>query len=416
MNVVPRDVEVIAVMTDHCSHGMSREAHRLAKVHGCRFVLMGRKRSAWLQGFRLSGFLQKPSWLKPAAGPKVEIKMSTQSANGTTSKPTPAPVPVVTAPAPLPDLLRRAPPHVLPRFVPVSRKNAQAWTKEETEALVKLIQKAPDAACVRTLVADLYATTGRFRGIFAIRSRIEAIHHLVNAPVWLFPAVAKFADESTDTKREALAVEARLLKNTPRKSWPEYISARAADALVGGVRCRLTNTGVKIGTDTLTGLTSFATAEVLAVVEEREARGFPPTAKRQAGPGPAGWEKRILEALRTNGRATSANGLRLTLCGRKAMAALLERGTVVEGVHEGITLYRLVPDHDWPPPARVSPPPRAPAVPTVTAPKPTAPAPAPATARAPVSGFEARRAIIASMRAGELSPAEAASMLAELAR
>lgn len=408
--VPPRDTDVVLILTDFCAHGMSRDAVKLAKANKIRYALIGRKKSAWLNGLNTCGFIHKPSWLQPLPPARKEYG-SMES-----TKPAPQNGVLPTKPfsalegitLPTGALASREVPTGL-RYIELPRR----WTEADMQTVYKLCEawkaSTPNlTADTQRYVDDVWRATGAYRTPAVLRLRLDALRTVIKVPEGLLIGLGRIAATTHRAKAQYLKDEAEWLKG-PRARWGEWISTEGALSFVG-VRNRLKP--MKAQLDRTLGLQVYRRNDFIPLLEAYEARGV--TASfRGSGLTPLEWEQRILATLKDKGpgarakfRISSGKDER----GMQALRALAQSGAVVHEVFHGASYYRL-PEHAWPPKPRVYRG-RPRTVPIVTA----APAPAPVAAASVDTQRELRADVYRAMRAGEINAKDAAELLRQLAK
>lgn len=425
----PKGTEAILVLRDFCSHTMSHEAKKIAKAGGARFVLIGRKKSAWLYALRVCGFVHKPSWrTKEPTKPtrtleRKEPTMTTEAPkNGTTVTPAAWTAPVAPA-APKPAAFNA-------RIIEPPRE----WSERDMQTVIRLAEawvptNPPDSllADAERFVDDVWRELGTYRTPAVLRLRVDALQAVINVRKDLLVALSRAAKRTHDAKVAHLKHEAEALKG-PSSEWPPYITAEGVLSLVGK-RNRFTGKPVF---DRALGMLVYPRAEVAACKDALDARGV--TADfTGSGLTEYEWETRILEILKAKGPCARGsfhlNGkASVRSRGIKALNMLVGTGAVLEAKHRGTSFYRL-PEHPWPPAPRKLPPrakkpapaplggqfaaefDRAAARKLAALDRPTAPKPAPHADTIK----EARADVYRAMRAGEITAKDAAEILRQLA-
>lgn len=424
----PVRTDVVLVLSDFCAHQMSRDAAKLAKSNRIRHVIIGRKKSAWLNALRKCGFVHKPSWLKAQTpqGPRKELVMKSdpsKNVNGISATASNAELLQVAKEfRPLP----QTPASITnaPRVVDMPRR----WTDQDMQILGRMAEawRSPGehawCADAERLVMDLWRETGVWRTPAVLRLRLDALRLVLRIPPGLIIGLSRASAKVRKAKVLRLRDEAQELKK-PRDEWPDFISYDAALSLVGS----LTRMGqVHPVLDRMLGLISYRKADVLRTLEHNEKRGLTPD-MRGSGLTPLEWERRILVTLKERGpcamSAFSLNTMdKAKHRGRAALDALVKSGAVLDGTYRATTYYRL-PDHTWPPVPRKHKP-RAPKPDAIVVTKVVnVGAMAIAEARNKVHPPKptteinqvARADVYRAMRAGEITARDAAEILRQLA-
>jgi len=458
-NTPPRETDVILVLTDFCAHQMSRDAVKLAKSSRLRYALIGRKKSAWLNGLNLSGFTHRPSWLKPrppVAGPRKEIIMQRVE-----TKPIARPNGVNVAAAPAPGVTAVTPP---PALAPVPKVDTSAvyvpkprrWSEADMQCVVSLAEKwrasnPPDswADDGERFVIDSWIAVGSYRTPAALQLRLNAFRIMAKIPPELLGALGRAHGRVRRAKERFMRLEHAELKR-PRAEWPEWISGDAATDIVGG-KARMPRDPM---VHRPSGVLVYRRTDIAEIVTRHETRGMTRTF-RGSGLTPLEWERRILDRLKANGGPCARNAFgfhRYNERGEQALRELVKSGAVLEDMFRGATFFRL-PEQSWPPPFRL--PPRKVAAPRKLPPlspemieeirdrivNPRAPGPRPQLPRLPADLIAeirdrmqpqpepepkpepgpvpapdggARAEILRMMRAGEITKREAAELLLAL--
>lgn len=421
----PRGTEAVLVLTDVCSHTMSREAKTVAKAASARFVLIGRKKSAWLNALRKCGFVHKPSWRRKAPPPAVqerkEPKMTTEAPkNGTTVAPTWTPPVAPANPKPI---------AFAARIIDPPRR----WTEQDMQTVIRLAEAWHPTNPPGSLLADaerfvdeIWKELGTYRTAAVLRLRIDALQAVITVRKDLLVGLSRAARVVRDAKRAYIEIESAQIKG-PRSEWPPLLTIDAVLTLIGK-RNRFHG---KPRFDRVIGTLLYERADVLKVVDVLEARGLPPEANGM-GMTPLEWETRILNVLKSKG-PSARNAFHISSDdahhrGNAALALLVKSGTILEGFYRGTPWYRL-PEHAWPPPPRKMPPRakkpapaplggqfaaefgRAVARASAALDRPLAPKPAPSADTIK----EARADVYRAMRAGEITAKDAAEILRQLA-
>lgn len=410
----PRDTDVVLILTDFCAHGMSRDAVRLAKANKIRYALIGRKKSAWLNGLNTCGFIHHPSWLQPKRKDPAPME---------TPKPTPAPnngaLPTkpfsalagITYPSVGAPTREVAPSLESVLMIPMPRR----WTEQDMATVGRLSEAFKPTNPPGSLLADgerfvmqVWKETGEFRTASVLRLRIDAIRFVIKVPPALVMALSRASAHVRRAKAVYIKAEAEVVKKKPRAEWPPWLSNDTATALVG-IASRIEATPMMMRS---LGMIVYRREDVVKVLTTFEERGIT-AAWRGTGMTPLEWERRVLTELKEKG--PSARGVfklssaRNGSIGIDVIESLLRSGRILSGKGHGGVIYRL-PEHAWPPPPRTYAP-RTPVVPAVpeTAPAPVA-APSVDTQR------ELRADVYRAMRAGEINAKDAAELLRQLAK
>jgi len=343
-DVPPRGTEVVLILTDFCAHNMSRDAVKIAKSHRLRYALIGRKKSAWLNGLNLCGFVHKPSWLKPH-GPKKEIVMTP------TAPPKSPVVPMQAAPN---GVQANAPAKTsffvnvnLPRYIPRPR----AWNEADMQALIRLAEAwkgQPTVEAGREFVLSLWRESTQYRTPAVTRLRLDSMRVFAKVSSDLLLALTRAAQDVHKQRVAYLKTEAATVKSKARAEWPEYLSVPVVKPLVGKLG-RISE--LKTWFDRVYGITVYKRSEIVAYIEEMESRGKAP---QWSGPGmtPFEWERKILAVLKERG-PSHASTIHIDHAprGMQAMHDLIRRGMVIQETYLKRPCYRL-PEHAWPPPKR----------------------------------------------------------------
>lgn len=398
----PRDVDCILIMTDLSSAQMIRESSKIAKSAHIPYALVGRKKAAWMNGLRISGFVQRPSWLKPA--PKKDLMQPTQ----------PAPVtPLNGARMRVPDAFERvevkqpeSKPEAKPvvparisitttgvdtsaRYVP----NARAWTEAEGAMVLQLAESWNPAEGAQGFVARVWQATGNFRTARALMFQLRGLRYLIGERViMLCDALRLDADKQTRARERYLAEEA---KQIAAGDYPAWISRQQAVRLAARP---FPNSMI----DRETGLHVVQRSQLLPLLEARRAVGLKDGERLPTGvPGADSVRRDILERLKRGPRLK--HEITHALFGGYALDGLAKEGLVVIEHCEGKEWVKL--------PGQSIAIKQRPAV-QVHAPQPQVVNVM--NVSAPADSDVARREVFRALREGQISAKDAAAILREL--
>lgn len=431
----PRGTDAILVLSDFCSHAMSREARQLARTCGVRFVSIGRKKSAWLTALMNCGFVHRSRFAAKKGESMEEKKTAPVTMNGVlASKPFKGlegislPTGAMAArelPKPVPSIEHAA-------IIPMPR----LWTEDDMATVARLAESFKASNGSAGLAADgdrfvmqNWKESGAFRTASVLRLRVDAIRFVVKVPMDCITALTRASTIVRRAKRAYIKNESEILKKKPRAEWPPWISNEAAVKLVGGTN-RLPRPPMMMRS---LGMIVYDRARVVELLERFDERGV---TTDFAGPGMTAfeWERRILETLAARGpssrNAFKMSGIKEGSTAKQALDGLLRSERIIGSQWRGGIFYRL-PEHAWPLPPRKMPPRQArvkpPSIPPDAAERlaalraqkstPVVPSPVPVpVVAAPVDALRELRAdVYRAMRAGEITAKDAAELLRQLA-
>jgi hypothetical protein len=400
MGPLPKGCDCVLIMTDLSSHEMQREATRLAKGAAIPYALIGRKKAAWMNGLALCGFVQRPSWLKPH-GPKKEIVMTpaTNGVNGAALfEPTPA---VKHAPQPRPTNPLEAPkvaaaPVVVATPAPVPQVDTTqryvrpgfAWTDEECQAVFKVLDKWPTDRPGEDMVVAVWKATGIYRSPRALAAQIRALRMLwgMERSIALARTLDRVVTMQRGARKEFLAAEEAA---QARGELPLWVSLDLATKLVGG-DAKMIRSGVHV--DRRTSLFVVPRDVLLPILQ----------ARRDAG---------IADGVRGHGHAHNPTVMRDKILARVSKGPVPRSafrakfaGPAIDGlIRDGLIQFHMGSGWLTLPGVSIEPKPKP-------EPKPAAVKPQPESS----ADNGLRGQIFRALRAGEITPKDAAAMLREI--
>jgi hypothetical protein len=459
---VPRDVEVILILSEFCQKSFQRQMAAAARSAGIKLAYIGRRKADWTRGLQSAGFVQKPSWLAPrpaAQGPRVEIKVPSPwrpapppaaGTNGTAHHVPPlvaaiqrsaaeahaalAAIPVPKVPVPktdvtvnvgggfvgdakqveraIADAVRRAEPDTTARYVDLP-SNKMGWPDSHMQVVVRLAESWKGDA--EGFVERVWRETGAYRTPATLVHRLRALTSLLKlADAGLITGLERVSKRIARAKTEFRLAEKIALK---RGEMPDWITADAATGLVGGIENRLHP--IRFMYDRELGVRVCRSAEVLKYVREIEERGGD-VHNMSGGYTALEWSERILERLKEQGPLSRRELINASKRGAEGLDSLLKEGRVLPMAFNGGTVLRL-PGQEMPAPKPKPVPLPPPAVlhPEVPAPELKIEFLEDAAKKAPsgpAASFNAaaRSRVIEGLANGSIPPALAADLLRKL--
>lgn len=395
-NQLPKGTDAVLIMTDISGSDMIRAAVAVAKSAHVPYALIGRKKAAWTNGMRISGFVQRPSWWT-LQGPKEERIMSESKATNGVSASKPADIIMGVQPdligakaeamamaraiAAIAEIPTMSKVDTTQRYVDVPG----SWTASDYDSLRKYLENWKPDYTATQFITDFWVETGKYRTLGSmivhagpIASFLRIGHPCVQALVGARRLEKKRADQF-------LAGEYTTLG--------DYVSQRVARELLGitgDVR------GCTARIDRTTALRVYRREDVIA---RKLQRGKQPTRRMSV----ADIENRIL-----NGAPIAMSYLRPLHNHEAAITNLINAGKVVRCSTRGGE-FLCLPGQE--PPVRRPP--------GAGFPKPRTIAAVDARAReaAPSQRTDTalRAEIFAALRSGQITAKDAAEMLRGLA-
>jgi len=399
----PRDVDCILIMTDLSSAQMIREASKIAKSAHIPYALVGRKKAAWMNGLKISGFVQRPSWLKPS-GPKKEILMQPSPAQPVTparnGAPLRAPDAFERVEVKQPEAPKPAPASAAPTIAPIDTTaryvaNARAWTESEGSMALQLAESWKPTDGADGFLMRVWKSTGNYRTARALLFQLRGLRYLIGAQVIaLCDALRHAAEAQAKERKTYLAEEA---KEIAAGRWPAWISRKRATAMAA-------RTFPNAMLDRILGLHVVAESEFRPLLEARRAVGFKDGERIPTGvPGPEAVKTDILTRLAQHPRL--ANEVTRAIFGSYVLQNLIKDGSVVARTEHGKD-WIMLPGHTVPQPRQ------AVQAGSVGAMQPQV---VNIVNAAPVAdGDTARREVFRALREGQISAKDAAAILREL--
>lgn len=345
VKLLHREIEVVLILTDFCSHGLSRQAVRMSKMMRVRYALIGRKKSAWLTGLQKSGFVQHPSWLKAQQnkGEIMTVVNGVNEATGTITLNTVDAAPeraatqvrsaVTTTPAAAIDYSAR--------YVTVGH----VWAEADISAVVRIFESWPNDND-DGIVEAVWKATGHYRPHFTLSARARFLLQVTNIRIDLVRALERTAARQDRIHKAFLAEEKlRIKRGDPL---PAYLSCDAAALLIARPRLRR----LARLYDRVTSTLVYRRDDVLSRLRDARERGIDPAAKKLPRITPSEWKERIVSSLKERGPMSWSALTRGVRSGDAVRAQLLSSGAIEEKKIYGWNYYRL-PGQNWP--ARLAP-------------------------------------------------------------
>ena len=396
-NQLPRGTDAVLIMTDISGSDMIRAAVQIAKACRVPYALIGRKKSAWINGMRISGFVQRPSWWTPQ-GPKEERVMSEPKPNGVSSK------------QPSDMQFTAAPPVQEPHSVDTSQRyvnSGRPWVKEEMQALLTAVEAWKVGDDAGQFVDRLWQASGTYRTPHTLSIHVRGLRVLLGEKiVALVTALEKVVRTLRKARHQTIQMERELWdKHHKIGDWTSY---RFACEIAPGARNRISG---KTMYDRHSGVLVVPRALLQEVIDLRERRGFRDGEPLSAMLTVKECTTEILSQVQTTGPFGRAYYWRHKN-GRAAILGLIAQGQIEEINAGGGVMLRL-PGQELP---KRKTKPRAPkeAPKETAAPVPQHPARPPAAAAD--SDAALRQQIFTALRAGEITAKDAAEMLRGLVR